>query len=198
MRISINLATQPFEDRRSAVVRWSAIAVAMLLLTVGLMIWTVHTWHDRRTLDRQLADINGKRQNIALEKQQKEAVLNQPQNRGTRDRAQFLNELIARKQFSWTAVFSELEHILPNAVRIVAIKPDLNENNQLSVQLNVQSDNRGQAIEFIQRIEDTKQFRNAHLIREQHGSNQPNTNPNEITYEIGADYIPQPQSGAVR
>ena len=64
--------------------------------------------------DRSL--IEQREQQIAARDQQKakaEEILNLPANRGTRDRAQFLNELFLRKAFSWTKVFEDLERVMP-------------------------------------------------------------------------------------
>ncbi|MEO8725463.1 MAG: hypothetical protein ABI383_05015, partial [Acidobacteriaceae bacterium] len=91
MHISINLATQPFEDRRSFVIRWSAITAAVLALTIALISLGVLAWQGRRQLDRDLAKVNQQRGGLQRQRQQTEAVLNEPQNRGTRDHAQFLN-----------------------------------------------------------------------------------------------------------
>lgn len=200
MHISINLATQPFEDRRSFVIRWSAITVAVLALTVGLLSLGVLRWQDRRQLDRDLAKINEQRAGLQQERQQTEAVLNEPQNRGTRDHAQFLNGLILRKTFSWTSVFSELEHILPPSVRVTAIRPEVDAENHLSVRMSVESDSRSAALEFVRRIEETREFRDPQLLNERHGSaaegggtavnvNQ-SQNPNAVTYEVSAEYVP--------
>ena len=47
------------------------------------------------------------------EKTKAEGILNLPENRSTRDRSQFLNELFRRKAFSWTRVFEDLERVMP-------------------------------------------------------------------------------------
>jgi hypothetical protein len=210
MRISINLATQHYEDRRAFVMRWLAITAAVLAITVGLITLATLRWQDRRQLDRELAQINNQRLELQHERQQTEAVLNQPQNRGTRDHAQFINGLILRKTFSWTSVFSELEHILPAAVRVTAIRPEVDENNHLNIRVSVESESRTAALEFIRRIEETRDFRDPHLLNERHGSAAENggeavsvnqnqaQNPNAVTYEISAEYVPGKPSEAAR
>ncbi len=202
MRISINLATQPFEDRRSFALRWAAITAAVLALTIALIVLSVIQYRNRQQYDRELSQINNQRTQVQKERQQVEVFLNQPQNRGTRDHAQFLNALILRKTFSWTAVFSELEHILPATVQVTAIRPEVDENNHLSVRLAVESESRDGALEFIKRIESTQHFRDPRLLAEHHGapgeggdvggnlSRGNGQSSNAVTYEISAEYIP--------
>jgi Tfp pilus assembly protein PilN len=209
MRISINLATQHYEDHRAFVIRWLGITAAVLAITIGLITLATMRWQDRRQLDRELAQINNQRLELQRERQQTEAVLNQPQNRGTRDHAQFLNGLILRKTFSWTSVFSELEHILPASVRVTAIRPEVDQNNHLNIRVSVESESRTAALEFIRRIEETRDFRDPHLLNERHGSAAENgggeavnvnqaQNPNAVTYEISAEYVPGKSSEGTR
>ncbi|GAC1658283.1 MAG: hypothetical protein NVS9B15_19870 [Acidobacteriaceae bacterium] len=198
MRIAINLATQPFEDRRAFVLRWSAITTAVLLLALALLTLAFRQGQERRQTDQVFADIEQQRQQVQRERQRTEATLNEPQNRGTRDHAQFLNRVILRKTFSWTAVFSELEHVLPPSVKVTTIRPEVDENNHLNIRLAVESENRAAALDFIRRIESTNQFRNAQLLNEHHGHGEESgvipagqtSNPNAVTYEIQAEYQP--------
>jgi len=57
------------------------------------------------------------------EKTRAEGILNLPENRSTRDRSQFLNELFRRKAFSWTRVFEDLERVMPARLHLISIQP---------------------------------------------------------------------------
>jgi len=212
-RLTANLASEPYRDRRGYLVRWGAIAAAMAVITIALLILSAYQWRDRRSLDRELAAADEQRAEYVNERSDIERFLDQPQNRGTRDRAALINALIARKSFSWTSVFSELERILPPSVRVAAIRPVLTDNGELGVQLSILSVDRTAALDFIRRIEDTKQFRNAHLLAEQHGNVRGETEVSEgsastlIRYDVAADYVPnsslpkppsQPNSGGAK
>jgi type IV pilus assembly protein PilN len=95
---------------------------------------------------------------------QAQAYLNQPQNRDTRDKSQFLNELIARKAFSWTQVFSDLEKLMPVGLHVVSVTPAVNEDNQLEVNMTVNGRSPDRAIELVKRLEDSKHFTSARII----------------------------------
>src|SRR6266550_9242873 len=123
MRIDINLATQPYEDSQQLWVRWgSAVAVAGLF-TLVLLYMVVTGWiaarKDRNLIQQREAQI-AERDN---EQAKAEAILNLPENRSTRDRSQFLNDLFQRKAFSWTKVFEDLERVMPARLHVVSIQP---------------------------------------------------------------------------
>src|SRR5689334_4469943 len=105
MRVDINLATHPYEDSGSLWLRWGGALAALILFTVILLYIVVAGWMGARK-DRSL--IAQREQQIAArdaERARAEAILNLPENRTTRDRSQFLNDLFLRKAFSWTKVF---------------------------------------------------------------------------------------------
>ncbi len=199
-RAFINLASQPYEDRRAFTFRWAALTAATLALTVALLFLSYLHWQDSRQIDRELAGIDAQQKQAQNERAQIESTLNQPQNRGTRDRATLVNALILKKTFSWTSVFSELEHIMPPTVRVTAIRPVVDETGQINVQLTIVSETREGAIDFMRRIENTHQFRDAHILSEKHGveDNAQNPNPNASTYTVAAAYVAAPPAAAGR
>ena len=100
------------------------------------------------------------------ERAKAEAFLNLPENRSTRDRSQFLNELIRRKSFSWTKVFEDLERIMPPRVHLVSIHPELNEDNQLAIKMQVAGDSRERALDLVRRMESSPHFQQTKIDSE--------------------------------
>ena len=92
--------------------------------------------------------------------------MNLPENRSTRDRSQFLNELIRRKSFSWTKVFEDLERIMPPRVHLVSIHPELNEDNQLAIKMQVAGDSRERALDLVRRMESSPHFQQTKIDSE--------------------------------
>ena len=78
-----------------------------------------------------------------------EETLNLPANRGTRDRAQFLNDLFLRKAFSWTKLFEDLEQVMPPRLHVVSIRPERTLDNQLEIKIVVAGESRDRAIELV-------------------------------------------------
>lgn len=166
MRLDINLATRPYEDARRFWVQWGSILSAVGLLTLILVfmalsgLWSAS--NDRKTIrsyQREIAERDSERAKA-------EVFLNLPENRSTRDRSQFLNELIRRKSFSWTKVFEDLERIMPPRVHLVSIHPELNEDNQLAIKMQVAGDSRERALDLVRRMESSPHFQQTKIDSE--------------------------------
>ncbi|MFY9560104.1 MAG: hypothetical protein WAQ52_07710 [Terriglobales bacterium] len=166
MRLDINLATRPYEDAREFWARWGLGVGLLGVLTLVLVTLAVHGWvkagRDRqsiRHLEQQIAERDS-------EKAKAQAFLELEINRSTRDQSQFLNGLIQRKAFSWTRVFEDLERVMPASLHVVSLKPELNDQNQLELEMKVAGDNRAGAVELVHRMEGSKHFQGSQLVQE--------------------------------
>ena len=185
MRLDINLATRPYEDARRFWLQWGAVLAAAGLLTLILVFVALSGWwsasNDRKTIrnyQREIAERNAERDKA-------QAFLNLPENRSTRDRSQFLNELIRRKAFSWTKVFEDLERIMPPRVHLVSIHPELSEDNQLAIKMQVAGDSRERALDLVRRMESSPHFQQTKVESESH---QTQSAGNDVSFEITAVY----------
>jgi type IV pilus assembly protein PilN len=140
------------------------------VLTLVLLSWTVRGWsnagrdrHDIAQLQEQIAERD-------RERAQAQAFLDMAANRSTRDQSQFLNGLIQRKAFSWTRVFEDLERVMPPNLHVVSLRPELNDQNQMELEMKVAGDTRAAAVELVHRMEDSKHFQGAQLVQEGQGS----------------------------
>jgi len=166
MRLDINLATRPYEDAREFWVRWGLGVGLLGVLTLFLLGWAVQGWtkagrdrHDIARLQEQIAERDH-------ERAQAQAFLDLAANRSTRDQSQFLNGLIQRKAFSWTRVFEDLERVMPPNLHVVSLRPELNEQNQMELDMKVAGDTRAAAVELVHRMEGSRHFQGAQLVQE--------------------------------
>jgi hypothetical protein len=193
MRLDINLASQPYEDARQFWTRWGTAAGALGLMTLVLLTLVITGFFNAR---RDRNAISEKRSLIAERDQIRtgaQQFLNRPENRTTRDQSQFLNQLIERKAFSWTRVLESLEKVMPPRVHVVAISPQLDEDNQLALKMTVAGDSRDRAIELARRMEDSKRFAQTAILRAAHSDSK--TGDTEQV-EIAAIYVPEAPSQA--
>ncbi len=194
MRLDINLASQPYEDARQFWMRWGTAVGALGLLTLVLLAADITGFLNAR---RDRAAIAENRAMIAQRDQLRanaERILNLPQNRSTRDQSQFLNDLIERKAFSWTRVLENLEKVMPPRVHLIAINPQLDEDNQLGLKMTVAGDSRDRAIELARRMEESRRFSQTNIISER-TERQSNSSDTE-QFDIVAVYIPEPLNAA--
>jgi type IV pilus assembly protein PilN len=194
MRLNINLASQPYEDLRKFWLQWgTGVALAgivslALIYTAVSSFWTAHK--ERSTI----SDMREQIAKLEAEKTAAQATLNRPENRGTRDQSQFLNELIRRKAFSWTEVFSELERLMPPRLHVVSIRPELTSDNQLKIRMTVAGESHDRALELIRRMEQSQHFQQTEIQEESAAAAQiPGDN---VQLELSTMYVPIfPRSG---
>ena len=188
MRLDINLASQPYEDARQFWMRWGTGLGAASLFTLVLLTLTISGWVNARRDHASMSRIRAMIAQRDAVRANAERVLNLPENRGTRDQSQVLNELIERKAFSWTLVLENLEKVMPTRVHLVAINPELDEDNQLALKMTVAGDSRERAIELARRMEDSRRFAQADIVDEH--STHSGTGDTE-QFDIVAVYIPE-------
>ena len=188
MRIDINLATRPYEDSGPLWLRWGGALAALSLFTLILLYSALSGWAAARK-DHGL--IEERQQQIAardLQKAKAEETLNLPANRGTRDRAEFLNDLFLRKAFSWTKVFEDLERVMPPRLHVVSIHPDKASDNQLKIKLVVAGESRDRALELVRKMEGSQRFRQTQIEQESTQAGQ--TPGDNVQFDISALYVP--------
>lgn len=190
MRLNINLATQPYEDARLFWRRWGGGLVALGLVTLVLLYFTVAGWLAARQ-DRALID--KAEQQIAtrdLERSKAQATLNAPQNQTIRDQSAFLNDLFERKALSWTQLFEELERVMPARLHVVSIKPEITPDKQLKIELMVAGDSRDGALELVRKMESSPRFRQTQIVSEEQSDQNSKSPQDQVQFHISALYAP--------
>jgi hypothetical protein len=123
-----------------------------------------------------------------------EAMLNRSENRSMRNKSQYLNELIARKAFSWTKAFEDLEKVMPPRLHVVSIAPELNEDNQLAIKMVVAGDSSERAIELARRMEGSQHFRDTRIESQvTNTQGQQGKEGDLVQTTINALYVPREQ-----
>ena len=158
MKIPINLASQPFRRDRPMIVA-SVVVGLLLAATLGVLISLAMTDRTqfadtRRNLDRLDAEIR----KATAEQARLESVLRQPENAEVLERSLFLNALLFRKGISWTRIFADLEKTLPHNVRLISVRPFVNAQNQITLEMNVGSESPEAIIALLKALEESPLF----------------------------------------
>jgi type IV pilus assembly protein PilN len=137
MKIPINLASQPF--RRDRAMLAASIAVSLLLAsTLGVLMMLISA--DRAQMADVRLDIGRLNRQIRLlnaDQAKLNAVLTKPENAEVLEQSVFLNTLLYRKGISWTRIFSDLEKIVPYNVKISNIRPSVDAQNHVTLNMTV-------------------------------------------------------------
>jgi len=192
MRLDINLASRPYEDARQFWTRWGTALGAAALFTLVLLSLTITGWFNARRDHQTMARIRAQIADRDQRRAHAEQILNLPANRSTRDESQVLNELIERKAFSWTLVLENLEKVMPARLHLVSINPELDEDNQLALKMEVAGDSADRAIELARRMEDSRRFAQTTIVSQ---SSTQSTTGDTVRVDIAALYIPETLPG---
>ncbi len=132
--LPLNLATQPFRRERAQSTGFLLLCILLtctLLVLGGLIMKSRAEAADlRRRIDADSARLR------TLQQVQSKfsAVLSKPENADVFSNSVFLNQLIARRGLSWSHAFSDLEKVLPDDIRLLAIRlPQVAEQNAQGV-----------------------------------------------------------------
>jgi type IV pilus assembly protein PilN len=200
MRIALNLATRPFVELRPLFARlrltMAALALTAIALGIGLHVLNARA----HTAQAQMDVLKAQTLAVQLERQSNEARMREPQNRAVLDRSTFLNDLFARKSFSWTAVMMDLERVLPAGVQVTSIEPAITAEGNVNIRLRV-SGQRDLAVDLVRNLEHSQRFLAPHLNNEtaqsQERGLQPVADtgaPGGVEFDILSGYNPLPPS----
>ncbi len=153
-----NLASRPFYNER--VVR--AFLVAIVLLALGLSIFTVGRFTSLRTRNRalagQAASAEQRARELRAEAQKVRQSISQADLETVADAAREANLLIDRRAFSWTALFNRFEATLPPDVRITSVQPQVSDDGRLVIAITALSRRVEDLDTFIDRLGQTGGF----------------------------------------
>jgi Tfp pilus assembly protein PilN len=191
MQLNINLASQPYEDSRQFWTYWGTGIGLLALVTVLLVYLAVNGFVEGSRDRQQMTKLRTELAQFDREKSQAEAMLNQPQNRTVRDQSRFLNDLFARKEFSWTLAFEQLEQVMPAHLHVISIHPGISADNNLELKLVVGGETREQALDLVRKMESSKHFRQTRIDSEQfETATNTNANNDRVKFDIDALYVP--------
>src|SRR5450432_1605062 len=199
MRILINLASQPFIDLRPLYARLRLVMLALLVAAVPLFFALRHEQRraeeaDARmqTLQASILDMQGRQVGF-------QRLMAEPENAAVLSQSVFLNQVFARKAFSWTAVMMDLETVLPGGVQVLNIDPIVAADGHVTIRMRVAGP-RSLAVDLVRNLEHSHRFllpRLASESAETAGSNgqaglQPVSAVSDVDFDVLADYNPLP------
>jgi hypothetical protein len=200
MRLNINLASQKYEDVRSFT-RRATIASAVLAATAVVL--ALLAWSNYSNNKSSSARVNDLEQKIARLEEQRAAAIaveNRPENRDVTEQKNFWNKQIARRAFSWTQLFNDLQRIMPARAYVISVAPELTADNRLKLKLTIGGEKHDNALELVKKMETSERFRQPVINSESLQKEGRQGNGEIYKFEIETFYrpagIPQPRGAA--
>jgi len=185
MNIRLNLATQPLEGNRRFAVGATTTGTLGLIAMLFLSWHAYSAWRADKTFRAEEARVEGEMTTLSAQRGALEQFFNQPAMTQRRDRAAFLNSLIAQRAFPWTRIFMDLEQSLPEGVRVVSIEPRL-VGDHLELRLLIGSSNDEGKLKFLRALENSSDFSAIEVLNE--GRSERPTDTDRIVLSLQARY----------
>ncbi len=166
MRLSINLASQKYEDVRQFYVRWSmAIAVsALLMLVLFALAW--RNFSNSSDSGKRIKQLQAEIAGLEKERASAEAISNLPENHDVTAQKNYWNKQINRRQLSWTQLFNDLQRIMPARAFLSSVVPEITKDNRLKLTLVVMGDTHENGLELQKKMEKSDRFRSPQISNE--------------------------------
>jgi hypothetical protein len=179
-----NLATKPFYNER-AVHGWLVVAAIVVAAATVFNITRVLSYSRSDTrLATQAATDEARAGDLRRQAARLRAAIDPKQIEFKAGEARLANELIDRRTFSWTELFNRFETTLPDNVRIVSVRPHLDKERNILLQIRVVARDVDDVGEFIDRLEDAGGFMRI-LSRDERTNDK-----GEFEAEIESAYVP--------
>jgi type IV pilus assembly protein PilN len=158
--LHLNLASRPYRDYRPVY----AVVVAMSLIAAFLMLNNVETYYrytrETQSTRTKIASIEAQ----TTQERDREAAA-QRRIKGLDlgrlgAQTKFVNAKLAERAFSWSLLLDELESVLADDVRLVAVTPSFEKDGKIKLSLEFVSKGADGMIRTINRMNADPQFRN--------------------------------------
>jgi hypothetical protein len=184
---TINLSSEPFRSDRPYL---AGAMLAAIVLSALLVFQVALGWIERdqrrdltASVERAERTLNSLRQDEA----RWSAIFRRPENAEAADYAVFLNGLITRKSISWSRIFSDLERVIPHNVRLLAVRPQVNIDNQILLDMTVASGAPEPVVDMLMRLEGSPLFGATAMT----GWVPPSQSDPLFRYRVNVNYAPQ-------
>jgi len=196
MKITLNLASQPYVDLRMVLKRLRIVMLVLILIAIPLLLLLKAEHKKAESATARVNQMRNSVRNLERQQQSYEALMREPQNAAVLTQSGYLNGLFRQKSFSWTATMTDLETVLPSGVQVLSLDPAITKSGTVQIHLRV-SGARDRAIQLVQNLEKSKHFASPRLADEmlaqtqgQNNSFQPVSNTSAVNFDILADYRP--------
>lgn len=160
MKIGINLASEPFRRDRPMLVG-SAVVAVLMAASLGTLIFLAMTDRGLIERDRQVqGQLDRELLRVSADQRKVDAEVRRPENSEVLERSVLINELLLRKGISWTRIFADLEKVLPPNARVTQIKPQLDSDNHILLEMTAASETSEPLNAFLVKLEGSDAFSN--------------------------------------
>jgi Tfp pilus assembly protein PilN len=194
-QFDLNLSSRPFKPYRAANIGLLGLLLILIAVSVG-QILSYQQYSSLASGSRQ-EEMDVRADNNQLtEKVQK---LNEKMTSGNApaklSEVEQLNRILLKKSFSWTRVFASLEKAMPENVRLLSLRPFLDEQERIGLDMDIRGRSLADATAFLRTLEDSDIFTEVALAVQTNIADSANSK-GEVEFSLSS-YYTEPQSKKV-
>lgn len=156
--VPVNLASEPFQRDRPILIAYLAGAVVLAgILATQVAVGGVERGQ-RAELQQSIAKVQEQLSGIQRQRAEADAAIRDPKSAEAAEYALFLNNLLLRKGISWTRIFDDLDQVIPYNVRLIAVRPQVNLDNQIQLDMTVAAEQPQPAVQMFMNLEASPLF----------------------------------------
>lgn len=121
MRLTLNLATRAYLNRRALYAFYAALTGALVLGLLLLGLSLLHLHRQGQVLERQLAELN---RQLGQSRPTASRPLGPVETRKLQQQVAAINTILSQSAIHWTTLLDRLGREVPNGVVVRAIQPD--------------------------------------------------------------------------
>ncbi len=157
--ITTNLSTRPFYNTRAVTLWVSLLAVLVALATLFNVIRMARYAQSDSTLAQQASRDTEQAGALRADAARLRSSVDTGQVERISAEARLANDLIDRRVFSWTELFNQFEQTLPPEVRVTAVRPSVDRDGRIQLQIAVIARGVDDVNQFMENLEQTGSFR---------------------------------------
>ena len=163
----LNLSTRAFPPYRLINIALVIILAVLLVVSVWQTMGFVRFSRLANVIRTAEVDTRIEAESLGNRVAEMESRLDRPEATAKLNEIGFLNRLIARRNLSWTRLLADLEMLVSNNVHLVNLAPQIGNNGDITLQIDLQGRSISDVSEFIHRLEKSAVFQNISVSTEQ-------------------------------
>ena len=187
-QFDLNLSTRPFRPYRAT----NLGLLALLLALIAISVYQVYGYQQYSAMASDSREVEMKAKvdadSLARQLQSINAKMKSGNAAAKLSEVEILNQLLLRKSFSWTQVFASLEKVKPEGVRLVSLRPFVDEQGKTGLNMDIRGRSLVDATEFLRTLEDSQVFTDVALAVEEKKDALP---MGEVEFSLSTYYSPE-------
>ncbi len=182
--LEINLATRPFRNNTLYWTGFGSAGAILAALTVVNVWLFLHAGSSVQQSGEEMQIKQAKRDSLMRDEQRLSVKLTKLDFKGLAREAEFANDAIRRRIFSWTELFNRLEEVVPATVMMAAIRPEIQAEGISVVAEGLAKDQEG-LLDFEENL-----IRSPYFSRIYPGSERREQRGGDLLFSLKFDYVP--------